>query len=153
MVKITKEEVKSIAKEMIGYLRSDMGYNHTYDPIVYFAESDRYKTCSGGLRNDNRPFIFIAKEHFCVKGTHLEYDHIQDDGIIGGFNNGSVDKCIRAIVAHELAHVLEFTIKRVKYKSTFKGYLGGTQADMVHHGLKWQYFYSVLRERFVNHLS
>ena len=150
---ILKEDVKSIAKEMIAFMRSDLGYTHKRDPIVYFADAERYGTCSGGMRNDKKPFIFIARGHFCKHGTHLEYDHIQEDPDIGGFTGASSKKCINAIVAHELAHVLSYTVKKVKIGKSFNGYMSTNKDDMLHHGIKWQYFYSILRKKFVNHLS
>ena len=73
----------------------------------------------------------------------VEYSHVHDSPVIGGFVSDDPDLHMDAILAHELAHAVQFFCK-IK-----EDYQFGT--DFKAHQGVWKEIYRVLRVEFINH--
>lgn len=81
-----------------------------------------------------------------------EYKHIQEDKEIGTIK-GNWKTVIAALVAHEYAHALDYTIDPWPYLTKpagFSAYNPKTRREKRGHGENWQMIYRDLRENFVN---
>lgn len=68
-----------------------------------------------------------------------EYDDFIDDPEIGSFLSDDPQDPLKAIIAHEIAHCIQFWNHKVSHR-------GGWPAD---HGQEWQDIYKVLRVNWV----
>lgn len=76
------------------------------------------------------------------KQVFREYDHLTNPSIMGV--KGSMENCIAALVAHEVAHAFQFGSPKACE------FIGGEQVEDEDHGEMWQAIYLDLRETFVN---
>lgn len=109
------------------------------------------------VRNNRQvPYIRLCKWTLraYVKYGFWEYLHISDDPEIG-----SIDKirhwkeCVAAVLAHEMAHVLEMAYEEFRVPELYHSY--STESikypdQRKYHGTNWQFFYRILRNKFVN---
>ena len=146
--------VKAIAAPMMKHLRKVHNVRK-FSPSIRCDYSRRRKTSWGGVDENGKPRISLALLKFCKEGdavTLNEYDHIKKDPEIGAFT-GDWKCAIGALVAHELAHAMQYT----KYNKVMlmAGALTGSlstwpSTDIKEHGKLWQAVYRDLRVTFVN---
>lgn len=78
-----------------------------------------------------------------------EYASIADNKYIGTVT-GDQDLCIRALVAHEIAHWWHHNLQRQRYGDKWQRHPEGRTGFNRPHGQRWQMIYYDLRVWFVN---
>jgi hypothetical protein len=103
-----------------------------------------YKSIRGAFR----PFIQINVNcllNYPVLGF-IEYKSFHHNSVIGGFATADWRMWVDAVVAHEMAHVVQFTLPRQSPATTYEG-LGKYEGS---HGSFFQAIYRIMRVQFVN---
>lgn len=144
-----KQEIEAFAKHafkvMVAHLQKIDG---SFNPKLRVDMREVRKASSwGGVVND-QTWVVLALGRFLecdiVGGQQVfnEYDHIKNPSIMGV--EGSMENCIAALVAHEVAHAFEYGSPKACE------FIGGKQDGHEEHGEMWQAIYLDLRETFVN---
>lgn len=105
-----------------------------------------------GRNAEKKPFMILALAKFLqpVYGF-LEYEQYSKNTVIGSFRSNSWRICVSALIAHELAHAVQFTIPvsdssfSIDYTTTHT--LGEYEPG---HGAFFQNIYRALRKEFIN---
>lgn len=97
----------------------------------------------GGINKNQQPTISMAMKLFYLKPHYeinrlWEYPSFDSDPYIGGFYYDKREHLIKAFVAHELAHAVQFFSNRKSNKR------------IAPHGREFKRHYKELREEFVN---
>lgn len=91
------------------------------------------------------PFISLSLFRFtnprCTR--FVEYESFAKDPTIGTFCGNSWEKALNALLAHEIAHAIQYSIKDNEIIEMLGGYSIG-------HGVFWKNIYTLLRVNFVN---
>lgn len=144
-----RQEIEAFAKHafklMVAHLQKiDGSFN---SKLRVDMREVRNASSWGGVVNDQTQVVLalgrFLKRHI-VGGPQVfnEYDHITNPSIMGV--EGSMENCIAALVAHEVAHAFDFgSAKACEF-------IGGKQDVHEDHGKRWQAIYLDLRETFVN---
>ncbi|ELP5902845.1 hypothetical protein QTV49_004893 [Vibrio vulnificus] len=141
-----------IAKERLEHFdRSDVKMNM----VVKFSSSPNVRRSRGGRKN-NKPYLKFALINILQTRsdttTFNEYDSISRRSDIGSFT-GSADKYIAGLVAHELAHLIQYEVNYWMKKGVIKSWSGMRSKEIAKpHGEGWRYIYSVLRKHAVNNM-
>ncbi|MDK9789893.1 hypothetical protein [Vibrio sp. D431a] len=124
---------------------------------VKYTTAPSITRSSGGISGGN-PYMKFALSRIMIElddqGTDLifhEYDSFKDDDVIGSIG-GSIEVYLSALVAHELAHAIQYTlwINNMFDQPTWNGL---KTIDMTEgHGEGWRYIYGVLRKTITNRL-
>lgn len=118
-----------------------------FDLKMIVRYSDRYRKSWGGVKH-GKPYISLVVSPYinCRSHQHFnEYAHIKNDAEIGEFW-GSWRKVIGALIAHELAHCVEYMNKLLYTKSAALS----NETGFGNHGAVWQKIYRDLRGNFIN---
>ena len=148
--------VKSISNEMVSYLRTKYktpGFN----PKISVTFGKNRTTSRGGFRK-GRPFIDIVGKRFVPSAQYQtlmnerEDPAFNDDKVIGALYNVTWMRAMAGLVAHELAHAVQFDADiKVEAKQEFKvGHLDDYHTYMRGHNGFWRRIYADLRIKFVN---
>lgn len=148
--------VKNISSEMVSYLRTKYktpGFN----PKISVTFGKNRTTSRGGFRK-GRPFIDIVGKRFVPSAQYQtlmnerEYPAFNNDKVIGALYNVTWMKALAGLVAHELAHAVQFDADiKVEAKHEFKvGHLDDYHTYMRGHNGFWKRIYADLRIKFVN---
>ncbi|MCY9865074.1 hypothetical protein OTK49_21380 [Vibrio coralliirubri] len=121
--------------------------------ITYHTSKRFYK--SRGGRRGGKPFITLSlykwiQNLMCGEShcTFDEYALIENDRQIGEVN-GSIEKCLSALIAHELSHAIQHALKANMSDSSMVFGYNKTQFKKPH-GYAWRYIYGLLRKYAVN---
>lgn len=156
-------------KEMIDFLYkmqasmvlySKEKYNKQINPQINVSLANS-KSCSRyknydfsidyNIRHYTKPFLYrddIDSDRFMF----TEYKHIEQDPVIGSIK-GNWKTIITALVAHEFAHALDYSVDAWPHLTKpegFSAYNPKTNREKRGHGESWQLIYRDLREKFVN---
>jgi hypothetical protein len=123
--------------------------------IISFGE--RRKVSRGGTKG-GLPFINIVGKRYAEalesnKMTYLnEYAHIRNDPVIGQILNTTWQTALAGIVAHEVAHAVQFfpTTKESAMGVYGVENLNSNDKALAKHNWFWQRIYADLRTEFVN---
>ena len=132
-------KVVAYATEMAEALMLEWG--HDFD--LHIATKNR-GTSRGGWKG-----IKICDRHFSGKKRKykfVEYASIAGDSTIGTIE-GDLDTCIKALVAHEIAHWWHHNLLRKQHGAGWGRYKKDLDRP---HGQRWQMIYRDLRSWFVN---
>lgn len=125
---------------------------------VSFASNKRcsmYRNHSFSIDYNIRHYVkaFNSRDDlYPMSFSFTEYKHIQDDPAIGTIT-GNWKAVIAALVAHEYAHALDYSVEPWPYLTKpngFCAYNPKTNREKRGHGESWQLIYRDLRQNFVN---
>lgn len=123
------------------------GCSKDLDPGVYIGlrgdEFDKALTLRRRTEQPGRKGVWkLATQHAKIgEWLFVEYSHIHNDSVIGGFISDDPRDHTRALVAHELAHAVHWWHIQTGYES-----------ERTSHGKAWQAIYRELRVEWVNPL-
>ena len=127
-----------------------------WQPYVKLNFSARNKASEAGRNVLQKPYMILELGDYLDPVTgFLEYDEYAGNMLIGAFKSRDWQVCVRALISHELAHCVQFTLPISE--STLRD---TTQAETAFHGLGlfsldhgdfFKKIYRVLRKQFVNH--
>lgn len=156
---IVEQYAKATASKMEAYIQAKYNVpNFQLKVGVTFAE--RRKVSRGGTRA-GMPFINIVGKKYAEAAesgnlTYFnEYAHIRNDPVIGQLLAVSWQKALSGLIAHEVAHAVQFYPTT---KSSAMSLLGIEKTDrndkmLEKHNWFWQRIYADLRTEFVNEKS
>lgn len=148
--------IRDLTDKMVSYVR--VKYDcPTFNPIVQVTFAANRKTSRGGVRNGKAFFNIVAKRFLsAAQGAGMmdepEYKSFNRDPVIGGIYNVTWKKALASLVAHELAHSIQFDQGT---KVGAKRVLGVENLDdrneiLRGHDWFWKRIYGDLRIQFVN---
>lgn len=122
-----------------------------WTPVVRLDFNPRRKRSWGGRRrvggrgNPVVPFMSLVLGRYLggVETTFTEYKRFENDPVIGTFRGERWENALACLIAHELAHAVQYTITDSKIIEE----LGGRKRG---HGAFWQNIYAIFRKRFIN---
>lgn len=126
------------------------------EQVIEFSTAEGVHTSKGGRHND-APYLKFALNRIITKSQKnavvqfREYCSISDKSDIGSVT-GSLEKYIAVLVAHELAHVIQY---QVLYNlNSQEKWSGMTKIEIRKpHGEGWRFIYRILRKHGVNSMS
>lgn len=148
--------VRDLTEKMVAYVR--VKYDcPAFSPVVQVTFAANRKTSRGGVRRGKAFFNIVGKRFLAAaQGTGMmdepEYKSFNRDPIIGGLYNVTWQKALASLVAHELAHSVQFDQGT---KVGAKRVLGIEELDdrneiLRGHDWFWKRIYGDLRTQFVN---
>lgn len=153
---IVRSTVQAACNAMVPAIRQKIGDN-TWTPNISVSFSERRRRSYGGVKyykkdREYKPWMSLAAIYFLENNSDCfhEYSEFADDREIGNLPVGaSREQCIWALVAHELAHCVQWSlITKVFSRSSIK-YAHGDDDDRGH-GALWKEVYRDLRVNFIN---
>lgn len=147
----TKALVQEIAYKQLDALRLEFGLD--IGELKITVNQSSYVSRGGEIFIKNKgvlPYIFIAIKGF-ISGIdssttkHYEYKHISGDKDIGTTGSIPWHEKLRIIVAHELAHAVDFVAPYSIIAPGDFNHYDCDGSDGFTHGCDWQYIYSKLR--------
>lgn len=104
--------------------------------------------CVGGVRSPVGavPFMSLALARYLGNGaaTDLqEYKSFAADPVIGTFEGRCWEAAVNCLVAHELAHAIQYTLRNPEVVQELGGFNKG-------HKSFWKNIYAILRQEYVN---
>lgn len=151
-----EQYAKSMAAKMEAYVQTQYNVpNFKLKVIVSYGE--RRRISRGGTRG-GEPFINLVCKRFAAAAevgalmTETEYAHIRNDPVIGEMRDVSWEKALSGLVAHEVAHAVQFfpLTKRSAMEMLGVNELDGRNDILKKHNWFWQRIYADLRTKFVN---
>lgn len=154
--KIVEEFVKLEITNQVKFCQTYFDLTNAWQPYVKLSFSTRNKASQAGRNVLQKPFMILELGEYLDEITGFtEYRDYADDVYIGAFKSTDWRACVRALISHELAHCVQFTLP--VSESALRD---NTQAEAAFHGLGvysnghsefFQKIYRVLRREFVNH--
>ena len=148
--------IRSLSEKMVAYVRVKYDCPN-FSPVVQVTFAANRKTSRGGVRRGRAFFNIVAKRFLAAaQGTGMmdepEYKSFNRDPVIGGLYNVTWQKALASLVAHELAHSIQFDQGT---KVGAKRVLGIEELDdrneiLRGHDWFWKRIYGDLRTQFVN---
>jgi hypothetical protein len=148
--------IRNLSDQMVSYVRGKYDCP-TFNPIVQVTFAANRKASRGGVRNGKAFFNIVANRFLAAaQGTGMmdepEYKSFNRDPVIGGLYNVTWQKALASLVAHELAHSIQFDQGT---KVGAKRVLGIEELDdrneiLRGHDWFWKRIYGDLRTQFVN---
>lgn len=138
----------TVVKEMEEFIQSwnHKGCSQFLMGQTKFDWSSRRTRSRGGLYKVNgiwQPGISIAMQHYTRSSDNIyrwyEYKSFDDDSVIGGFYSDNLIHRFRGVVAHEMAHAIQYWHQWYNKTPRVKP-----------HGDEFKIYYRLLREEFVN---
>ncbi|UKA05007.1 hypothetical protein [Photobacterium damselae] len=120
------------------------------DLVVRFSFAPKIVRSKGGKKNC-KPYLKFALSQMDVfekSGTKTwhEYDSFAADPEIGSVVNCSLGEYIVLLVAHELAHVVQFELRTMFRNGALTDWDGCLESDLIKaHGVGWKQIYRKLR--------
>lgn len=132
----------------------DLG--ETWSPLLNMSFAKNRKHSRAGRNVDMNPFIDLSLVSYLhpVSGF-VEYARYSTNMLIGSFKNTKWQTCLTALISHELAHAVQFTLPVVNTSlrsanhPEMKFHELGEYGEG--HGTFFQSIYRQLRKAFVNH--
>jgi len=136
---ITKENPYSPYNWGGGLIGPDPVVLWSADPRFVGSKEKRLKTLVSTLHLQTDPECIRACELAVEnKWSFLEYEHIEDDPVIGGFISDNPSAHLFSIIAHEVAHCVDW----------WNAGSGFNRDD--EHGLVWQDYYRKLKQHLID---
>jgi hypothetical protein len=151
---IVEQYVKLSIAKMETYVQMKLSAP-TFKLKTTISFGDRRCRSWGGIRG-GRPFVSLAVKRFeiaRVAGTaidFLEYSNIKSDPVIGSLAGVSWTKAVDALVAHEIAHAVQYYPGTKKNAMAAFGFNDSQSRSLKNHNIFWQKIYADLRTKFVN---
>lgn len=153
MADVTRKEIEEfvygVLKQQVEFCQQYFNLTNTWRPYVKLNFSGKNKASQAGRNVLQKPFIvFELSNYLTIVTGFIEYQDYADNQHIGAFKSNDWKTCARALIAHELAHCVQFTLpnESLSSESAFHG-LGPYSSG---HGEFFRKIYSVLRRNFVN---
>ena len=152
--KIVKEFVKNELEKQVKFVRTTFFLGNDWSPELTVSFDQRKKNSRAGRRG-TKPFMELALSSYLqtVNGF-LEYEDYTTNMLIGSFKSHSWQLCLTALISHELAHAVQFTMPAVmtevepeSEQQAMFYVLGKKGGD---HGDLFRLIYKTLRKEFVN---
>lgn len=145
--------ISAIIAEYIAFARERFDVDiSSLKPIITFRKTLRLG--SGGLDKHNNPYMRLNLGSI-VQHDVLAYNEYKDLAryrSIGGFATNNWQHWIEALVLHEVAHVVQFSLPYSKSKLRISAKTYNTIGHYENgHGKFFQTIYHVFREKFLNH--
>lgn len=153
--------VRAACDKMVPHIREKLGYPE-WTPRVSVSFDYRRVRSYGGVKptkgwwKNERYYPYMSLACFPLledgKGEFNEYASFADDTDIGNLPiNSPREQCVWALVAHELAHCVQWSLMYIvdPRKKKFVKYAHGGLTDRGH-GVLWKEIYRDLRVNFVN---
>jgi hypothetical protein len=139
--------------DMVLYVES--AFKVSFPLQVKLAFDASRKTSNGGISNKTlKPVISMALSKYilpCIKNskrhTYIEYSSFAQDFVIGSFVD-TWQKGLAAILAHEIAHAIQFYLPTDKVFAV----IGRVKVDKTH-GEYFRQIYAHLRRKFINFID
>lgn len=148
--------IRNLSDQMVSYVRAKYDCP-AFSPVVQVTFAANRKTSRGGVRHGRAFFNIVAKRFLsAAQGTGMmdepEYKSFNRDPVIGGLYNVTWQKALASLVAHELAHSVQYDQGT---KVGAKRVLGIEELDdrneiLRGHDWFWKRIYGDLRTQFVN---
>jgi hypothetical protein len=155
--KVVEEFVKHEIARQVNFCQTYFDLTKKWQPYMKLSFSAKNKASQAGRNVLQKPFMVLELGDYLDAVTgFIEYQDYADNAFIGAFKSEDWRVCVRALISHELAHCVQFTLP--VSESTLRD---ATQAETAFHGLGvysnghgefFQKIYCVLRKEFVNHL-
>ena len=159
-VSITQKIVEEFARQEIArqvkFCQTYFDLTDEWQPYVKLNFSARNKASEAGRNVLQKPYMILELGDYLFPLTGFrEYDEYASNMFIGAFKSSDWQVCLRALISHELAHCVQFSLP--VSESTLRD---ATQAEAAFHGLGvyslghgafFRKIYRVLRQEFVNH--
>jgi hypothetical protein len=131
--------------------------------VMIISVDNRGLRARGGIKR-LRPYIKISEKETRVRlrrnfTQHYEYGSFHYDKTIGNYDDGTVEGAVICLIAHELAHAIDYWTTlveselkgRVDEKINITRYRGDRRtANNGGHGARWKAIYAFLRENIVH---
>jgi hypothetical protein len=154
--KVITKFVKDQLEMMVEYAREKYhAPDLKVDPILSFAKG--IKTSRGGHINNNT-YMKLAVWRYAnayelgININEFEYKHYRNDPVIGELRGVHWTKGLSLLIAHELAHVIQFSPNTVTAAKVSVGLDTLDNRNQILKGHDWffQRIYADLRSQFVN---
>lgn len=155
----TKEEVDEYATrlliELASFCKNKFNLPNDWFPNLILNYSRTFLVSRGGVDANNKPEMKIAARRFLFPVTgHVEYASFATNKVIGAFTSDNWRTVLIAIMSHEIAHCVQFSMaaraKVATGKPMASSYIAGLGKLELHHGLFFQRIYVEIRQKFVN---
>jgi hypothetical protein len=152
--KIVKEFVQQELQTQVEFARKQFQLPADWSPELKISFDQRKKNSRAGRRG-SKPFMELALASYLqpVNGF-LEYEDYTTNMLIGSFKSHSWKLCLTALISHELAHAVQFTMPAALAdaqpetgQQAMYYVLGKKGGD---HGDLFRLIYKTLRKEFVN---
>jgi hypothetical protein len=151
--KIVKEFVIQELYNQVQFCKNKFDLPNDWFPELTVSFDQRKKNSRAGRNSNKKPFLSLAL-HSYLKPLNgfLEYDEYTTNMLIGSFTSNSWQLCVTALISHELAHAVQFTmpdsmleVENEKHAMFYQlGKRGGDHGDL------FRLIYKTLRVEFVN---
>lgn len=153
--KIIKEFVKNELAEQVTFCKERFNLPDDWAPELKISFDQRKKNSRAGRNIHRRPFMELALSSYLQPlNGFLEYEAYTGNMLIGSFTSKSWQLCVTALISHELAHAVQFTMPAVMAEAPPESeeqamyyVLGKRGGD---HGDLFRLIYKTLRKQFVN---
>lgn len=151
---IVEQYVKTSIAKMEAYVQAKLSApEFKLKATISFGE--RRCRSWGGIRGE-KPFVSLAVKRYedaRVAGAaidFLEYSNIKSDPVIGSLVGVSWTKAVDALIAHEIAHAVQYFPNTKKNAMAAFGFNDSQSRSLKNHNVFWQKIYADLRAKFVN---
>ena len=152
----TEDSVHNFAlvtsRVMTEYCRERFKLPADWAPVVRCDFNPKRKRSWGGLRQvggrgrPRVPFMSLVLSRYVGPAgmtTFSEYKRFASDPVIGDFEGTAWENALTCLIAHEIAHCVQYTVSDADVMKELGPRRGG-------HGQFWRNIYAILREHFVN---
>jgi hypothetical protein len=154
---IVKDQAMQYIKEMVDYIKVKYNCSEMVLKVV-LDFSDRARCSRAGRDAKGRGTMKLAMARFLrhhnanLKMHFTEYDSFKSSPIIGELDNVTWRIALRATIAHEIAHVVQFVSIPATHAAEVLGFSAydGVSKQFKGHGKFFKEIYADLREEFVN---
>jgi hypothetical protein len=152
--KLIKEFVNTELHNQVQFCKNKFNLPDDWSPELTVSFDQRKKNSRAGRRG-TKPFMELALSSYLQPVTgFLEYTDYTTNMLIGSFKSNSWQLCLTALISHELAHAVQFTMPAVmtdvepeSEQQAMYYVLGKKGGD---HGDLFRLIYKTLRKEFVN---
>lgn len=155
----TKKSIRDFVKEevstQVSFCKKKFKLPDDWSPSLKITFDKKKINSMGGRNMLGKPFMILSVASFLqpVNGF-LEYDRYTTNMLIGSFKSKSWQLCVRALISHELAHAVEFTMPAVMAKvepdCPEQAMFYNMSKEGWDHGNLFRLIYKALRIEFVN---
>lgn len=142
----------AVSRLMTEFARKRFNLGDEWTPVVRPDFNPKRKRSWGGRRNVGGqgkrmvPFMSLVLARYVgpnAETVFSEYKRFEKDPVIGTFEGANWQMALACLIAHEIAHCVQYTVHDT---DIVKG-LGGHKRG---HGQFWQNIYTIFRKEFVN---
>lgn len=141
-----------VSRVMTEFCRKRFKMGDDWTPVVRCDFNPRRKRSWGGVRrvggrgNRRVPFMSLVLGRYVGDTAHTtfsEYKRFAKDPVIGTFESTNWEMPLACLIAHEIAHCVQYTVKDPEVLKEL-----GTRSNG--HGQFWKNIYAILRQEFIN---